>query len=145
MPILSEYLGGFSPTRPRNSSEWAIPTFAGIAATMFWSRVAGRYEVKTDDGSQSKVQYTVPDDQIQSTRGTMSPSGLLYAILLLHPIIEFTALLVLTLYSDTPISEGFNIVAILSGIDPTTLPILKGAGFSGTLKKKVRMQVVVNS
>ena len=115
---------------------------AAISATMLWSRVAGLERVAEDDRVKAPAEY-VAQDAIISTRATMSAKPLLYIVLLLHPLISFVALMALILTSDSPISSGFDITAILSGVDASTLSILKGAGFSGALIKKVRMQIAV--
>jgi hypothetical protein len=48
-----------------------------------------------------------------------------------------------TLLYSSPIGKGFGLVSVLSGIDSNCLNLLSGAGFSGELKRPVKLNISV--
>lgn len=57
----------------------------------------------------------------------------------IESFIALTAFLFGMLLYSTPIGNSFGIVSILSGVDRSSLDLLKGAGFSGELRDPVKL------
>ena len=157
LPTLSELFGEFK--RARNESAWFERTVTTVVATMYWARLAvidgpsSRYFGRSgflynDTEGQSHwsmdwgLNYTA-NAQMSSTRSTLRRSSMLYAVLALQPTLTVIAVFVYMILSPVPLGQGFGIVALLAGADIHSLGVLRGAAYSGKLKKKVGVQVAV--
>lgn len=78
---------------------------------------------------------------VSSTRPTLRRSWILYSTCALRPILTLATYISIVLLYSAPISKGFGLVSILAGVDRQSLGLLRGASFSGTLEKKVRIEV----
>ncbi len=149
VPILSEYLGPFVQ---RNQSQWLVPTFTTATAAMYWSRlmaIKGFYKNQTKAlggppyFNGSEVYYHI-DDHIVSSRTTMNASWPLYFVLAIQPALTLAAYIAERFFHQTPIDNGFGMIAILAGVRQETLRLLGGASLTGRVSKPVPMQILVD-
>ncbi|KAL8662070.1 MAG: hypothetical protein Q9202_005044 [Teloschistes flavicans] len=151
MSSLVEFLGQFATSR--NGSEWTSPYTATALAAMVWSRISvlntpiSRNEIDFKapkelarlSAEQAGLTYQV-DDTAQYIRPTLRKSGLLCFILAIQPLLIILALgLTATVFHSAPLSRGFGLVSIMSGIDRDSLDYLAGATLSGKLTKNLRL------
>ena len=149
MSSLAEFLGPFATTR--NQSIWEDPYMATAMAAMLWSRITALDGAGNDDdphvasGIFAGVTYEDAgliypvNDTVAYIRPTLRKSSLLYAVLMLQPLLIFVILgLKLTLRS-MPLDKGFGLISILSGVERGSLDTLAGAALSGELQKAVKL------
>ena len=149
MSVLAEFLGPFATIR--NQSTWKGPYMATGMAAMLWSRITDMDGAANDgdphvaSGTFAGVTYEDAgliyrvNDTVAYIRPTLRKSSLLYAVLMLQPLLMFVILgLMLTFYS-VPLDKGFGLISILSGVERGSLDILAGAALSGELKRAVRL------
>ena len=140
MPSISEAIASFS--EHRNGSAWLIPTMATVAAAMHWSRIAAL----RINGLQIDPANTYPlQDEITSFRPTLRTSPVLYVILAIQPFLTLIFSIINAFLHSTPLDNGFGIVAILAGVDPASLPVLRGAALSGQLKRRVPLRISIEA
>lgn len=158
MPNLVEFLGQFA--LDRNESSWYNRTATTVVATMMWSRIAARhgpdslyfrsvgfpYLDSEKHGQTTRdigLNYTRPTEVI-SSRPTMQRSWVLYFVLVLQPAVIVLIAVGDVFLSRVPMGRGFGMVAMLSGADNESLRILRGAAFSGELRRKVGVRISVS-
>ena len=144
-PLLAETLNTF--VKGPHNSPWPVPTYVVNIASMYWSRVTALVNRSfatangiNDTGLDTQLSYHRPDT-IVSTRATMRPSFLVYLIQLVQPLICTVAILYAPFIGTAPISKGFNLTAVLAGLDSGTASKVYGASFSGVLSKPIRMRI----
>lgn len=161
MSSLAELLGPFATTR--NGSVWLSPYVATSVAAMLWSRItslatavtlvnmtssqkaAGYMANTTNSMSNISLQnlglfYPV-DDTVVYIRPTLRKSGWLYLVLTIQPLLLLLIIGTSLMFYSTPVTGGFGLVSILSGINPRTLDTLSGAGLSGELSESVKLAI----
>ncbi|KAI1132886.1 hypothetical protein F5Y10DRAFT_274578 [Nemania abortiva] len=166
MPCLIEALGAFSGNGLRgNQSSWMVPTTATAVATMLWSRVVGLDGQKWLPFNPSKFNMSSPGWQLRNNswisfdeagviypvdqnlqtilyiRPTLRKSPLLYAIFAVQPLLSLVFLAVTVRLYSVPVSGGFGLVSILSGVNRQTLNRLAGASLSGELTQPVKLVI----
>ena len=152
---LSEYLGPFTEESRKNSL-WFMPASCTVVASMYWSRVT-TFNVKTlwgdsttTDGAPSTGRSLPADlgyyvsDIVVSSRRTMDPSLLLYAVFAVFPVLTALLFTCGLLLRNLPIDSGFGMIALLAGVRKETLQTLKGASTSGKLKSPIRVSIIVH-
>ncbi|KUJ16730.1 uncharacterized protein LY89DRAFT_669192 [Mollisia scopiformis] len=158
MPSLIQFLGPFATTR--NGSVWNYSYMATGIAAMLWSRIiavegaaGGAAEINATPfwvaGNNSVTNPTLEDvgliypinDKVVYTRPTLRKSRWLYLVLGTQPLLLLVVILLsISLYS-TPLSNGFGMIAILSGIDRISLDSLGGAALSGELATSMKLAI----
>ena len=154
-PMLAEYLGPFAIQRAH--SQWLLPTFAVVTASMYNSRVAESGGEVAIQSAGSLDQLLVNDPSFNGTYieryflnntlvlevPTLRPAGTLYFVLVIQPILTLAAFVAVTMLYETPISRGFGLVSILAGVDRNSLNVLDGATFSGEVGNAVGLRINV--
>lgn len=120
----------------RANSPWLMPTYAVTTATSYWAR--GVYMI--DENNIPGYNYTGIDEQILSTRQTLDAVPMLFLCLAIQPVLTVVAFLIKSMLS-LPLSGEFGMIAVLAGIKRSNLDILGGAGFSGQLKRPLRLEI----
>ncbi|KAJ9612129.1 hypothetical protein H2200_003726 [Cladophialophora chaetospira] len=120
------------------NSPWLMPTYAVTTATAYWAR--GVYMI--DANNIPGYNYTGGDERILSSRRTLDAVPGLFLCLVVLPVITIAAFLTKAAIA-VPLGGGFGLIAVLAGIKRSTLDVLGGAGFSGELKRPVRLDVSV--
>lgn len=121
---------------------WLNVTYATSVATAFWARALYMTHPDGNDLTPYQWRYVPSDENIISTRPTLQASPLLFLTLAVQPVITLIGLLIAACLYSIPIGPGFGIVSILSGLDSSTLHIIRGASLSGEVKTKVTLEVV---
>ena len=149
MSSLAEFLGPFATTR--NQSIWEGPYMATAMAAMLWSRITALNGAGNDGDPQvasgifSGVTYEDAgliypvNDTVAYIRPTLRKSSLLYAVLILQPLLIFVILGLKLTMRSMPLDKGFGLISILSGVERRSLDTLAGAALSGELQKAVRL------
>ena len=149
MSSLAEFLGPFATTR--NQSTWEGPYMATGMAAMLWSRITVMDGAANDgdphvaSGTFAGVTYEDAgliypvNDTVAYIRPTLRKSSLLYAVLMLQPLLIFVILGLMLTFHSMPLGKGFGLTSILSGVERGSLDILAGAALSGELKRAVRL------
>ena len=153
MSSLAEFLGPFSSTR--NQSVWEGPSMATAMAAMLWSRITALDSAANEgdphvayhvaSGMFSGVTYEDAgliypvNDTVAYIRPTLRKSSLLYAVLILQPLLIFVILGLKLTMRSMPLDKGFGLISILSGVERRSLDTLAGAALSGELQKAVRL------
>jgi hypothetical protein len=157
MPSLIEFLGPFATTR--NQSVWNRPYMATGIAAMLWSRItvvegaANLAETNAAPfwvaGNSSATNLTFEDvgliypinDKVVYTRPTLQKSPWLYLVLGTQPLLLLAIILLSAMFYSTPLSNGFGMISILSGIDRGSLDSLGGAALSGELATSIKLAI----
>jgi hypothetical protein len=84
--------------------------------------------------------YAPHNETVLSIRSTLRADTLLYVVLAVQPALAVVGFLVTLWLRKMPIGDGFSIVSVLSGLDPTGLDLISGAGLSGKLREPVRLE-----
>jgi hypothetical protein len=146
LPITVHSLNTFADG-PANSP-WKTPSTMIAVAGIYWARVAfliGKTDVDGVNATtiSSDFLYTAKHESIRSTKSTLHAHTPMSVVLALQPAFTvFMCFLSMFLYV-TPVSNNFNLVSILSGVDPETLPLIDGAGLSGKLKRPVMLKILI--
>lgn len=123
----------------QKDSPWLVPTYAVTTATHYWAR--GVYMV--DENQLPGYSYTGVDETILSSRRTLDAVPGLFVCLVIQPVITVVAFFTKAAIA-VPLGGGFGLIAVLAGIKRSTLDVLGGAGFSGQLKRPVRLDILLN-
>ncbi|KAI0890582.1 uncharacterized protein GGS22DRAFT_15564 [Annulohypoxylon maeteangense] len=150
LPVLVHSLGSFNRSyENRVESLWKIPSYALAVADSYWAR--GTFLLYNGNPDSIRISslsrdfvYAPMNESISSTVSTIRPDPLLYLVLAVQPLIIILLLIFNTKFYLTPFSDGFNLVSILAGVNPHSLQLLSGAGFSGELKQQVTMSIFEN-
>ena len=67
--------------------------------------------------------------------------GALYLVLAIQPILVLAAFVGRIVLYSTPVSNGFGLIPLLAGASRDSLDVLRGAAFSGELKRPVRIRI----
>jgi hypothetical protein len=135
LPVLGQMYEDFTNLPP--DSAWLPATYAVSIATMYWARAKQQLH---KDGID--LTYTPVEEKLVAMRHVLRAEALLYIVLSVQPVLTVLGFLVAVWLHKTPIGRNFGVVSILSGMDPTKLTLLRGAGLSGKLKHPVRLAVV---
>jgi hypothetical protein len=160
METLATFSGGGNGNRGNHSS-WMIPSMTTSVAAMLWARVTtinipdsfnsgevnmSAYGWTTASGTRLTygdidIVYPVNEtaQSIFYTRPTLQKSGLLYLIFAVQPLLIVIVLGLTALLHSSPLSSGFGLVSILSGVRHETLHSLAGASLSGELSQPVKL------
>jgi hypothetical protein len=65
-------------------------------------------------------------------------------ILLVNPVVTVLAILVKCSLHSCPVGDGVGVVSLLSAVDETSLRLLRGAGLSGRLTRKVDLSFALD-
>lgn len=121
----------------RTDAPWLRPAYAMSVATVYWSR--GLYISQKD---KNFLSYAPIGEDMTSTRSTLRAGWALYLVLAVHPVLTVVGLAVVFWLCKVPVGPDFSLVAIMAGLEPGDLPLLRGAAFSGELESPVRVDVV---
>jgi hypothetical protein len=85
--------------------------------------------------------YQPTSEIIHSHRSALRASPWLYIILAILPIVTTIAFVLRILLRSTPVSKDFGLISILAGVNPDTLPLLRGAECSGRLERPATLTI----
>jgi hypothetical protein len=122
--------------------------FVTVAATVMWSRTTALngdlYNNVVGEGSGYPTTRYITTDTIYSRVETMRRSRTFLLVLCLQPVLFACALLARMAMYSTPVGEGFGLVAMLAGVCTSSTELLRGAAFSGSLSRSVRVKINVS-
>lgn len=146
MPVLAHSIDGYTPSGPRNSSQWRMPAIVVSVATMYWARlVYMNPQLSEYTGNNAETYYPATNETITSTNGTLDAQWLLYLVLCVQPAITLMVFVAAIFCYRTPISKGFGLIALFAGMERGSLDILKGAALSGELREPVNVEFTVQN
>ncbi len=88
--------------------------------------------------------YYPANDTVTFQRQTLNRSFVLYLALAIRPILWTIHLLAGWVSYTVPLDNGFGMIALLTGVHPEELKLLKGASLSGALAKPLRVNMLVH-
>jgi hypothetical protein len=121
-------------------SVWLRATYAVSLVTMYWAR--SHFMLSGD--LNTPHAYAPMDEVIVSVRSSLRTGSLLYFVLAVQPVLTVLGFLVAMWLHRTPIGKDFGLVSILSGVEPATLGLVRGAGLSGRSMKPVKLDINAN-
>ncbi|KAK2740213.1 hypothetical protein CKAH01_18606 [Colletotrichum kahawae] len=172
MPSLIEMMTTFSGTNITNKyrssqSHWMRPYMTVSVANMLWSRLSSveltltnaPFDAETFNKSSiawrakngtnithedAGMMYAVDEDDqlILFNRPTLQKSFWLYLVLAIQPALLLVILGMIALFHSFPLSKGFGLISILSGIESRSLNSLGGASLSGELVRPVKLVMI---
>jgi hypothetical protein len=132
------------PTAEGQPEKWTLDvnTVPALSAAMIWARVTslnGGDRPNRNPDAASLTQYEKTGEEISMTKyiPTLKRSPWLLLVLCVNPILTLSCLVLKTLMYASPVGDNFNSIALLSAAAKSDLSILKGAGLSGKLSRKV--------
>jgi len=96
-------------------------------------------------GGRPELRY---DERVveETVATTIKPRWGIAFVLALNPVMLFASLLCRVLaWPYSPIGEGFGTISLLASVEQRSLALLRGAGFSGTLRRRVFVGFLVGS
>jgi hypothetical protein len=146
MLVMVHSFAFYSPAKSRSSSPWRVPAFAVNTAAIYWSRMIWMNQyLSAAYVNNSEIYYPAKDEHIISTNATLDASWLLYLVLVMQPMSTIAGFFIVSGLYHVPIGRGFELVAILAGIEKEGLALLKGAALSGELRQPVSMDISVHA
>ena len=120
---------------------------------MVWARVVShnghqnifRADQRPDHAARTFYPKTPQEIQKTHTAVTLKRSGWLIFLLAINPIIVILTIGFKSFLYSIPVSDGFGLVSLLSGVEKESLRLLGGAGLSGTLGDDVYVRFVVGN
>ncbi|PPJ61284.1 hypothetical protein CBER1_09319 [Cercospora berteroae] len=147
LPNLNHFLGPF--TVLRNDSRWIVPTMTAVVASMKWSLITvvngpsrPGWDTTNWGGiyANTGLKYTARPT-IVSSKLTLKRSYVLLLLFAVQPIMTFAMIAGSMMLRSVPVGKGFGIIAVLAGVRPESLGILKGAGFSGEVTEPIQLNI----
>jgi hypothetical protein len=140
--VLADFSEGYTNSDPAPATQ---THFTAIVASLFWSRMVAYCGVtKTLPNITAEelpqIRYGVTDSATRRVR-VLRQNGALAFIIVLHPLLALTLLIVRMSNFSVPVAGDFGLVSILAGYLPSSDDILCGAGLSGTTKEGVRLVI----
>ena len=130
-----------------------LPVWVAAVAAMAWAELAyfdgPAIWASTTPINQSAwnaapfpfLKYQAPINLKKTVQTLHRDRGALYLVLMIQPLLLLVVFLCRVLLFSTPVSSGFGLVALLAGVSKDSLDVLRGAAFSGTLRKPVRIRI----
>lgn len=154
----------------RHNSHWLIPLHTVLIASIYQSQVAAsswltslpgtvrvqpngsferlwRFMLSKDSPIEDgvyNISYPVSDARLITEVSILKDNWSLYFILAIQSILIILTFVATTLLHATPVSRGFGLPSVLAGIDRSGIDMLNGSGFSGELRKPVRLEISVS-
>lgn len=150
-----------------SQSHWMRPYMTVSVANMLWSRLSSveltltnaPFDAETFNKSSiawrakngtnithedAGMMYAVDEDDqlILFNRPTLQKSFWLYLVLAIQPALLLVILGMIALFHSFPLSKGFGLISILSGIESRSLNSLGGASLSGELVRPVKLVMI---
>lgn len=147
MPSIVAVMGPFSGGGHRgNQSAWMAPTIVTGLAAMVWLRITGLdsqalHVQYIEQTHYPELFYPAIDQNVIWVRPTMQKTRWLYLVLAIQPLLTIIAAILTVILHSTPLSKGFGLISILSGIDRQSLDHLAGTSLSGELIKAVKLVI----
>jgi hypothetical protein len=137
LPMLAEYL------RYPGRTLVMLPMWVAVVNSMVWSRIMSLSGVgDLGFGSEwPELAYSTTDTVTWSVP-TLQPKPLLFLVLAIQPLLLTVASFSTFLLYSTPVSEKFGLTALLAGVSEESREVLRGAAFSGQLKRPVSVKIV---
>ena len=132
-----------------------LPVWVAAVACMVWAELAytdgpALWATNTpkdtnawDASSFPMLKYQAPVTMTKTIPTLHRDRWTLYLVLLVQPILLLVCFVGRLLLYSTPVSSGFGLISLLAGVSKDSLDMLRGAAFSGQLKRPVRVRISV--
>lgn len=139
-----------SPSRFLNDfPEKTTRSAAAPLGLMIWARMVAWYGPETwgsdrQPSADHMALLRYDETMVEETESVVIKRGWKIAVVLaLIPLLALASLAWrVLLRPDSPIGEGFGMVSILASVDAGDLLLLKGAGYSGKLKRTLNVGIL---
>ena len=130
-----------------------FPVWIAAVASMAWAEIAftngpasWASVTPVNESAWEATRYPILKYQqtiiIEKTVQTLHRNrGALYFVLAIQPILLLAAFVGRMSLFSTPVTSGFGLVSLLAGVSRDSLDVLRGAAFSGKLKKPVEVRI----
>lgn len=102
-------------------------------------------EISWEASAYPYVKYSAPVSIIRHTQTLHHSRWPLYLVLGIQPVLLLAFFCARVVLYATPVSNGFGLISLLAGVSREGLETLRGAGFSGELKRPVRIRIAAVS
>jgi hypothetical protein len=121
----------------------------GVVAAMVWARLVSfsgpeRGQPRDIWAAVDHYERTSAGILMQKEVTTLRRGAGLILVLSVQPFLTILTILGKWLLYSVPIGQGFGVISILGGINPSDLGVLKGSVLSGKLSKPVKLLFLVN-
>ena len=124
-----------------------VNTRPALVASMLWARLTSndgpeRPGIRFDPSFPVRTSYSKDPSELKFVKKvvTLQRSPWLIVILAIHPVLTILAVLAKATLYTTPIGDGFGVISLLAGMREEGLDVLRGAGFSGKVSRKIAVR-----
>ena len=132
------------------------PVWVAAVASLAWAELSyfdgpAQWALQTPNDESAwgntsfpMLKYQAPVRLTKRVQTLHRDRGALYLVLAIQPILVLAAFLGRIVLYSTPVSNGFGLIPLLAGVSRDSLDVLRGATFSGELKRPVRIRISTN-
>lgn len=121
------------------STAWAELAYTNGPAS--WAAETPNNESAWDTTSFPILKYQAPVSMMKTIRTLHRDRWALYLVIAIQPILLPAFFLGRVSLYSTPVSNKFGLIALLAGVSRESLDVLRGAAFSGELRRPVRVRI----
>ena len=122
------------------------PVWVAAVASMAWAELSYTNGPASPNETAQipMLQYEAPVRMTRKIQTLHRDRWSLYLVLAVQPMLLLASFLGRRMLYSAPVSNGFGLIALLAGVSRDSLDVLRGAAFSGTLTKPVRIRISTN-
>ena len=117
------------------------PVWVAAVASTAWAELAYR-NGPASETPLAMLKYPASTSMTKTIQTLHKDRWSLYLVLAVQPILLLASFLGRMLLYSTPVSDKFGLVSLLAGVSRDSLDLLRGAAFSGELRRPVRIRIV---
>ena len=118
------------------------PVWVAAVASTAWAELAYRNGPASDITPLPMLKYPALTSMKKIIQTLHKDRWSLYLVLAVQPILLLASFLGRMLLYSTPVSNKFGLVSLLAGVSRDSLDLLRGAAFSGELRRPVRIRIL---
>ena len=118
------------------------PVWVAAVASSAWAELAYRNGPASELTPLPKLNYPAFTSMTKKFQTLQRHRWSLYLVLAVQPILLLASLLGRMLLYSTPGLNKFGLVSLLAGVSRDSLDLLRGAAFSGKLRRPVRIRIL---
>ena len=118
------------------------PVWVAAVASTAWAELAYRNGPASEVTPLAMLKYPAFTSMTKTIQTLHRDRWSLYLVLSVQPILLLASFLGRMLLYSTPVSNKFGLVSLLAGVSRDSLDLLRGAAFSGSLRRPVRIRIL---